>query len=73
MDLRTVLRIFTINGAIAGKQEKTTGSLEAGKRADFIVLESNIFELPTAALSDVQVMQTFVDGEAVFQRVHAGN
>ncbi|MDC0067930.1 amidohydrolase [Gammaproteobacteria bacterium] len=73
VDLRTVLRIFTFNGAIAGKQEKTTGSLEAGKRADFIVLESNIFELPTAALSDVQVMQTFVDGEAVFQRVHAGN
>ena len=72
VDLKTALRIFTINGAVAGKQEKTTGSLEAGKRADFIILESNIFEIPTAALSDVQVLQTFVDGEAVFQRVSAG-
>ena len=68
VDLATALRIFTINGAVAGKQAALTGSLEVGKRADFIVLDRNPFDIPVTELGDVQVVRTFVDGDEVWAR-----
>ena len=37
--LETAIDAYTINAAYAMKQDKTTGSLEAGKRADLVVLD----------------------------------
>ncbi len=65
IDLETTLRIFTINGAVAGKVEKQTGSLEAGKSADFIVLDRNIFQVPIEDVSDTQVLMTVLRGQPV--------
>ena len=42
VDLETALRIFTIDGAVAGKHEDRTGTIEVGKSADFIVLDRNL-------------------------------
>ena len=67
VDLATAIRIFTINGAKTGKHADTTGSLEAGKQADFIVLDRNIFEVPIEEVSDVQVLHTYVAGEEVYR------
>lgn len=66
VDLATALKIFTLNGAVAGRQETTTGSLTPGKRADFIVLDRNPFDIPANALGDVRVLQTFIDGVQVW-------
>ena len=66
IDLTEALRIFTINGAVAGKQADTTGSLEVGKRADFIVLATNPFEMAVADISEIQVLRTYVDGVEVW-------
>jgi predicted amidohydrolase YtcJ len=41
--LTTAVDAYTINAAYAMKQDKTTGSLEVGKRADLVVLDRNIF------------------------------
>ncbi len=68
VDLATAIRIFTINSAIAGKHEAQTGSLEVGKRADFIVLDRNPFEIPADTLGDVQVLHTYIDGVPVWSR-----
>ena len=65
VDLADAIRIFTRNGAAAGKSEDRTGSLEVGKAADFIVLDRNIFEIPIADVSDVKVLMTVVDGNVV--------
>ena len=46
VDLETAIKIFTINSAIANKDGDSSGSLIAGKNADFIVLDRNIFEVP---------------------------
>ena len=65
MELEEVLRMFTINGAVAGKYENRTGSLEVDKSADFIVLDRNIFEIPVSEISETKVLLTVVAGKAV--------
>lgn len=66
VDLQTALRIFTINGAVAGKHADSTGSIEVGKRADFIVLDRNLFDIPAAEISDTRVLATYVAGKPVY-------
>ena len=67
IDLATTLRIFTINGAVAGKQADRTGSLEVGKAADFIVLDRNLFNIPVEEIGDTQVVLTVIDGADVYR------
>lgn len=66
VDLETALRIFTINGAAAGKQAHRTGSIEVGKSADFIVLDRNIFQVPVEEISETQVVLTVVSGKEAY-------
>ena len=66
VDLETALRIFTINGAAAGKQAHRTGSIEVGKSADFIVLDRNIFQVPVEDISETKVLMTVVSGKEVY-------
>jgi predicted amidohydrolase YtcJ len=66
IDLETTIRIFTINGAVAGKHGDKTGSLEVGKSADFIILDRNIFNIPVEDISDTKVLSTFVSGKEVY-------
>jgi predicted amidohydrolase YtcJ len=60
------VRGFTLDAAFAGFMEKSVGSLESGKRADFIVLDQNIFEIDAAAIANIKVLQTWLDGELVY-------
>ncbi len=67
VDLETALRIFTANGAVAGKQPARTGMIEVGKSADFIVLDRNLFEIPPEDISNTQVLLTVVSGQEVYR------
>jgi predicted amidohydrolase YtcJ len=42
------------------------GSLEAGKLADFIVLDRNVFEIPPQQVAEVRVLLTVVGGKPVY-------
>ena len=64
---REVLRAITLNGSYELHQELSTGSLEPGKLADFIVLDRNFFDIPTAQIADIKVLQTVVGGQVVYQ------
>lgn len=67
VDLRTMLRAYTVEAAYAGGEEKTNGTLEAGKAADLVVLDGNLFETPTAAIHKVRVLMTVMDGRSVYR------
>ncbi len=60
------VRGFTLDAAYAAFMEKSVGSLESGKRADFIVLDRDIFAIETADIAKTKVLQTWLDGELVY-------
>ncbi len=64
--LEQMIRSFTINGAYANFLEKETGSIEVGKKADLIVLDKNLFEIPVTEISKAKVLMTLFEGEEVF-------
>jgi predicted amidohydrolase YtcJ len=60
------VRGFTLDAAYAGFMEKSVGSLESGKRADFIILNQDIFKIEASRIVDTKVLQTWLDGELVY-------
>jgi hypothetical protein len=64
-DLATMLAAYTINGAYVQHQDRQTGSLEVGKAADFIVLDRNLFEIPSEEIHNTTVLWTVLDGKEV--------
>jgi predicted amidohydrolase YtcJ len=67
IDLPDALAAYTIGAAYAMGLEKETGSLEVGKRADLIVLEKNLFDVPARQLGKTRVLLTLVDGIPVYE------
>lgn len=65
VDLQTIIAAYTINGAYLSRQEKITGSIEPGKRADLVVLDQNLFAVPVGAIHKVKVLLTMIDGKEV--------
>ncbi|MCX8021109.1 MAG: amidohydrolase family protein, partial [Chitinophagaceae bacterium] len=52
----------------AAFEENLKGSLAAGKLADYVVLEKNIFEIPASEIRQVNVLRTVVGGKVVFEK-----
>ena len=66
MTMTEALRGFTLDAAYAGHQEKTLGTLEPGKWADFIVVDRDPFTISPGLLWRVRVLQTWVAGQRVY-------
>jgi predicted amidohydrolase YtcJ len=61
------IRIQTINGAKLLNWEHKIGSLEEGKLADMVVIDTDILESEIDEIKDSQVLATYLGGKIVFQ------
>ncbi|MDR3296318.1 MAG: amidohydrolase [Clostridiales Family XIII bacterium] len=64
--VKDMLKAFTYNGAWTYALGGVTGSIAAGKSADFAVLTENIFTCDPESLRDVKVQMTVFKGKTVF-------
>lgn len=62
------IRGMTIWAAKAAFEEKQKGSLEKGKFADFIILDTDLMTCPAEAILKTNVLATYVNGERVFSK-----
>ncbi len=60
------IRGMTIWAAKASFLEKEIGSLEAGKKADFIILAQDLMQVPVNKILDTKVVATYSGGKKVF-------
>lgn len=62
------IRFYTINNARIMFLEDRIGTLEAGKWADFIVLDRDLLTCPVDDIRQVKVLETWLAGERIYQR-----
>lgn len=68
LDLETLIKGYTIDGAYQLHMEDQIGSITVGKFADMVVLEDNLFETSPYEIAKIKVEQTFLGGEVVYER-----
>jgi len=61
------LEMFTIHGAFSMFQEKEKGSLKAGKKADFIVLDRNPLTADPRTMKEIKVIKTYKNGRLIYE------
>jgi len=62
------LRSITIWAAMADFWENETGSLEPGKKADFVILDQDIMEVSEDKIPDTRVISTYISGMEVYKK-----
>ena len=61
------LRVNTINGAYATREETIKGSITPGKLADFVVLADDPQSVDAAKIKDIKIVRTVVGGAIAYQ------
>jgi len=65
--LEEAIRCGTLNGAYASFEEEVKGSIAAGKYADLVVLDQDVFKTEPGELLSVHVERTMVGGKWVYE------
>jgi len=59
------LKGITFWPALAGFEESEKGSLEPGKKADFVLLDTDLMKASESRILEAKVLNTFVEGKSV--------
>lgn len=62
------LKAVTVNAAYEYYEEDFKGSIEAGKRADLVILDQSPLEVDLMEIKNIQVMATIKDGVVIYRR-----
>jgi predicted amidohydrolase YtcJ len=65
LTLKQAFKSFTLAAAYAGHQEKLIGSLATNKKADFIIVDQDIFKISPQNIWKTKVLETWVNGNKV--------
>ncbi len=60
------IRFYTVNNARILRCEEKLGSIEAGKLADLIVVDTDLLDCPAEKISETKVLRTYVGGKLVY-------
>lgn len=63
---KALVDMFTINYAKLVGTDQELGSIAAGKRADFAVLDTNLLTASATELRDTKAVATYIDGREVY-------
>ncbi|MBL8961838.1 MAG: amidohydrolase family protein, partial [Gemmatimonadetes bacterium] len=72
LDLETSLRSYTVNNAWAEGEEASKGTITAGKLADLVVIDRDLFALQPSQIKDATVVMTMVGGRVVYEKAARG-
>jgi predicted amidohydrolase YtcJ len=64
----TALKSHTLWSAYQHFEEKSKGSIEVGKLADFVVLDRSPLECDPMSIDKIKIMETIKEGKTVFRR-----
>ncbi|MCB0493166.1 MAG: amidohydrolase family protein [Cyclobacteriaceae bacterium] len=62
----TAIKLMTLNAAYSLFRETETGSLQAGKYADLIVISANPLSIDPRDIHDIEIQLTMANGEVVY-------
>lgn len=68
MTREQALRSYTLDAAYGAFQEKSLGSIEVGKVADFTIFAKDIMTIPDGELLSTEIAKTIVNGKIVYER-----
>lgn len=72
MTREEALRSHTTWAAYAQFDEHIRGSIEAGKLADFVVIDTDYMNCPVEEIKDIQTLRTVLGGETVYTLGQSG-
>jgi predicted amidohydrolase len=61
------LQAVTSAAAYQIKEEKNKGTLQAGKLADFVILDKNPLKVTPSTITDIRVVETIKEGKSIFK------
>ena len=61
------IRINTLNGAYASREETIKGSIIASKLADFVILADDPHTVHPSKIKDIRIVRTVVGGSTMYQ------
>jgi predicted amidohydrolase YtcJ len=67
LSVEDTIRAYTLGAAFAGRREKSEGSIEAGKLADFIIVDRDLFKIKPSEIGKTEVLMTVVGGKIVYE------
>ena len=66
LSIDEALRAFTQGVAYVNRDENVLGTLETGKQADVVVLNQDLYSIPSSSIGDTSVDLTISSGAVVF-------
>ena len=64
--LHECIKAYTINNAFSNHNENAVGSITKGKAADFVIMNTDIFEIDPNEISEAKVYETYLYGKKVY-------